>query len=276
MNNLNDNKITPNQQSVENPTQKVTDNQVLKPVDKLSLEKPIEKTIINSAKEVTSEKQNKLYFFVIIIVCILILIGASYLGRNIRNSKNKVGNELINNEISSDYDLDGNICHDRANYFIVTRADLSGDAGDDILIKHKTSEDKNIECQYKVAEGDFELLNNRSEGFDLYSHNQFFSYIKDNFLVLNEGTGTNRTVRVFDLEKQQDVFSDNYHGELDLQDSTLIYWRVTKDIPNQENCSKINEYKKNGMGAQIETKVFLNLTDLIKEEFKEFRCLQSE
>ena len=276
MNNLNDNKITPNQQSVENPTQKVTDNQVLKPVDKLSLEKPIEKTIINSAKEVTSEKQNKLYFFVIIIVCILILIGASYLGRNIRNSKNKVGNELINNEISSDYDLDGNICHDRANYFIVTRADLSGDAGDDILIKHKTSEDKNIECQYKVAEGDFELLNNRSEGFDLYSHNQFFSYIKDNFLVLNEGTGTNRTVRVFDLEKQQDVFSDNYHGELDLQDSTLIYWRVTKDIPNQENCSKINEYKKNGMGAQIETKVFLNLTDLTKEEFKEFRCLQSE
>ncbi len=214
-------------------------------------------------------KKNILNVVLSVVIAGLFLVGASFFGKSIMDRQGNLGQGLKVNESISE-----NTCYDSPNYFIVTRVASIGDPGDDILVKRKT--DQNIECKYKVAEGDFEILDNRGDGYDLYSYSQFFSYINDNFLILNEGTGSNRTVRIFDLEKQKDIFSDNYHGELDLQGSTLIYWRATKDIPNKENCSKVDEYKKGGVGAQIETKVSLNLIDFTKKEFEEFKCLQGE
>lgn len=215
-------------------------------------------------------KKNILNVVLSVVIAGLFLVGASFFGKSIMDRQGNLGKGLKVNESISE-----NTCYDSPNYFIVTKADAVI-VGNDILIKQKTNEDQNIECKYKVAVGDFEILNNRRDGSDLYSYNQFFSYINDNFLILNEGTGSNRTVRVFDLEKQKDIYSDDYHGELVLQDNILIYWRATKDIPNKENCSRVDEYIKGGMGAQIETKVSLNLTDLTKKEFEEFRCLQAE
>lgn len=265
MNNLDQNRIIPAEKQVEVPA--------AKPVEVITTKPPIE--VVTKPLE-NYKNNNNLYTVIAIVIGILVLFGASYVGRSITSQQNKLNEELNTPEIPKDFTLNDNTCYDRFNYLVVTRVVSLGDSGEDILVKYKTEDNQNIECEYNFTEGDFEIPGSRSDDSGVSSHSQYFSYIKDNFLIINEGTGTSRVVRIFDLEKRKEVSSGNYHGELDLRDNILTYWRITNDVPNKENCSKIDEYKKSGVGAQIETKVSLNLNDLTKKEFEEFKCLQAE
>ena len=128
----------------------------------------------------------------------------------------------------------GNNCHESDNYFIITRPDLSGNAGDDLLIKYKTNKDQKNDCDYKVTEGDFELLNSRLVGASIVPSAQYFSNIKDNLLIVDEGTGTFRSFTIYDLVKKEKVFADSYSaGLFDLKDNILSYWHKTNDVPKE-------------------------------------------
>jgi len=215
-------------------------------------------------------KKNKLYIVLWVVVGILILIGASYLGRSITDSQNKAKEGL---NVPNDFTLNGNTCHNRSNYFVVTRADLSGSRGDDILIKYKVGESNKIKCEYLKNDGDFELLNTP---IDAPSISQHFLSLNDNLLVVDEGNGTIHSFTIYNLDKREKVFSDTYSAEsFDLQDSTLTYWHKTNDIPNKLNCSKVDEYNKSG-GAQIEAKMSFDVSNPKDREINEFRCTSLE
>jgi hypothetical protein len=219
-------------------------------------------------------KNNKLKVTLGIIIGILVLLGASYLGRSISNRQNKPEEGLNNGEIQSDFTLDGNTCHDRSKYFVITRADTSLNAGDDILVKYKVSENNKIDCNYLKGDNDFELLNTPVNAPS--SRSQYFSSINDNLLIVDEGTGTTRSFKIYDLDKRALVFGDTYSaGLFDLQNGVLNYWHKTNDVPNKLNCAKIDEYNKMG-GAKIEAKISLNISNPKDREFNEFRCSYAE
>lgn len=257
MNNFEENKI----KVVEVPIEKVKDEkQVIKPVDKEVL-----------------DKKNGTYIIISMLVGILILFGAAYLGKGIMNKQNNEKIELSDKQIEGKILLNGNTCYNQKDYFVITKAEVN-DPGENILVKYKKDSGKEYNCEYKVEEGDFELKNIRIENNLSINHAQYFSYIQDDKLIVDSGTGTKRELLIYDLKTKEKVFKDDYNLHqvgLDLKENVLTYWRTTKDVPNLENCSKVEEYKKMG-GAQIETKVSLNLIDLTKTEFKEFRCLQAE
>ena len=217
-------------------------------------------------------KNNKLYVVLGVVLGILVLVGAAYLGRSINNRENKAKVSLAVTGSQSDYSLNGNTCHDRSNYFIVTRKDASGNAGEDILVKYKVKEDTKIECKYSKSSNDYELPNTTSEGQILA---QYFSNADNNLLIVDEGTGTSRDFKIYNLDKREKVFTDTYSsGLFDLKNGILTYWHKTNDVPNKENCTKVDEYNAMG-GSKIEAKTTLNLLSLSKK-YNEFRCSYAE
>ena len=210
-----------------------------------------------------------------IIVGVLVVGGGAYLWGKKGNVKvpPNVIQSVDNTKVSIDFTLNGNTCHDRSNYFIITRADPLN-AGDDILIKYKTSINQKIDCNYLVGENDFELKNACFDRPVCY-HAQHFSYIKDNLLIIDEGTGPeNRGLIFYDLVKRAKVFEDTYNsGESILpQNNIITYWQNTKEKVTIQNCPKMKEYQDHGGSAVIETKVSLDLSTLIKKELGESRC----
>jgi hypothetical protein len=264
MNNLNENKIIPVEKQIETSVEKPIEAITTKPLITEVVAGPIE----------NPKKQKNLYVIIAIVVGILVLFGASYVGRSITNQQNKLNEEFNKYDIPSDFTLNGNTCHDRFNYLVITRTDSLGNAGDDILVKYKTDKNQNIPCEYIVEDSDFELQNTCSDKTICY-HSQYFSNIKDNLLIVDEGTGTSRSYILYDLSKRESIFKDSYSGTLELKDNTLSYWHTTNDIPNKENCSKLDEYLKMG-GAKIEAKTSLDITNTKDKKFSEFRCLQAE
>ena len=233
--------------------------------------KDIETTeIMNDGKKELNKK-----IISAVIAGVIILGGIIvYWQRNVRI--NRINAELNNKEVLNDFSENGNNCYDRSKYFVISRPDLTDNAGDDILVKYKTSKNQKISCKYQAEKNDFELLNTPIGDGPAVSYGQHFSFIKDNLLILNEGTGISRDFVIYDLDKQTQVFSDNYsEGLFELNDNILTYWRKTNDVPNKENCSRVDEYMAMG-GAKIEGKITLDITNPASKKFEAFRCSYSE
>lgn len=228
--------------------------------------KNLEKTeVIDSSKD-TKKKM----ISAVIAGALVLSGGVYYIQKTI--SENRVKAELNGKELVNDFTLNGNNCYERSNYFVITRKDLSENEGNDVLVKYKTDKFEKIDCDYLAKEGDFELLNTPSSDAPSVYNSQNYLDIKDNLIVVDSGVGINRTFKIYDLETKESIFSDGYtSGLFDIENDTLSYWRKTNDIPNKDNCSRVDEYNSMG-GAKIEGKVVLDLTDTSKKEFSEFRC----
>lgn len=178
-----------------------------------------------------------------------------------------------NNRDNKHKDVAISTCQESPDYFVISRADLTGNAGDDILVKYKSDKQENFDCNYEYDEGDFELLNSDADGIEFISSAQHFSFIKENLIIIDEGTGSQRSFKIYDLDEQKEIFADDYSlGLFELNDNILSYWRKTNDKPNKENCAKVNEYNDMG-GAKIEGKIALDIFDTSTvKEFTDFKC----
>ncbi len=235
--------------------------------------KNIEK--VENTEEANNNKALVIKIISAVLAAVIVVGGIIYIRqKNIR--ENRIKADLESKEVVNDFSLDGNNCYDRSNYFIITRADLTGNAGYDILVKFKTDKHQKIYCKYVAEKEDFELLNTPIGDGPAVSYSQHLSNIKDNILIIDEGTGTSRDFVIYDLNKQEQIFTDNYSaGLFDLKDDILTYWRKTNDIPNKENCSRIDEYMAMG-GAKIEGKISLDIFNITDKKFEGFRCSYAE
>lgn len=229
--------------------------------------KNIEKTVI-----VETGKDKKKQIIAAVIAGLLVISGGVYyFQKNVR--QNRINDEFNKKEVLNDTTFEGNKCYDRNDYFVITRTDATGNVGEDILIKYKTDKHQKIDCDYKATKDDFELLNTPSGVASGISNLQFFSNIKDNHIIVNKGAAFDYGFKIYDLDKREVAFSDDYSGGLlELKDSTLTYWRITNDISSAKNCAKYDEYQKTGV-AVIEGKVSLDISDPTEKKFEEFRCL---
>ncbi len=154
-------------------------------------------------------------------------------------------------------------CNDSPKYFAVEKS-LSDSVGSNILIEYKTNPEQNFPCVYSVTSTDFELKNVLAE---------YFLAFTDNFLVLDSGTAPEpRGVIVYDLRSHKNVFTDSYAKPVIVKGDTLTYFSKTDSNPTLENCPNLNEYKGNGLGAVIMSKITVDLSSFSKKELGVFDC----
>ena len=154
-------------------------------------------------------------------------------------------------------------CNDSPNYFVITR-DLTDSVGSDILVKYKTSSTQTFACVYNVGIGDYELK---------HLDAGYFLGLVSHFIILDFGTGPPpRSLEIDDLNSRREVFTDGYSIPISINDNSLTYWSPTSTIPTIANCPDLNTYNEEGLGAEIETQVTVNLTDLTRKELGNYRC----
>ena len=164
-------------------------------------------------------------------------------------------------------DSNGISCKDNPNYFVVTKS-LSDSVGSDILIKYKTNKNQNFACSYTVEKNDFEIKNVQAE---------YFLTFTDNFLVLDSGTAPEpRGLIVYDLRSRKIVFTDSYAKPVQVKGDSITYFSKTDQKPTIKNCSSLNDYIKNGLGAVIMSKVTVDLSSLNKKSTGVTECIATQ
>jgi hypothetical protein len=161
-------------------------------------------------------------------------------------------------------------CKENSKYFLIAKEnDTLGSS--DFLVKKKTNKDQIIPCGYTIKKTDFELENQAAT---------YFLALTDNFLILDSGTGPfPRGLTAYNLNSRQKVYVDNYSAGTDMNSDRITvindvikYWSPTNKEVNKENCPKLSEYSSEGLGAEIEAYVSLDLSTLVKKELGEYRC----
>lgn len=158
-------------------------------------------------------------------------------------------------------------CHDSPKYFAIQK-NLDPNVGSNILIKYKNNPDQDFPCTYTVANSDFEIKNISAE---------YFLTFTDNFLVLDSGTAPPpRGLIVYDLRSQNKVMSDTYTKPVIVEGDNITYFSKTSIKPNLQNCSDLENYLQNGLGAVIMSKVTVDLLTLQKKDLGITECIATQ
>jgi hypothetical protein len=184
-----------------------------------------------------------------------------------KNNTNYVLNNYQNNLAVKNNNLENQkdlICHESSNYLAISRPMISS-PGSDLLIKYKASASQKIPCNYFVEKNDFELKNNGGSNY--------FMGLEGKFLIMDSGTAVNnRGITVYDLSKQDKVFSDLYSsGEPVIDNNTITYWTNTNELTTIENCPQLYN-----SGGAIVSQVFFDFSTLIKKDLGNIRCVYQE
>jgi len=145
----------------------------------------------------------------------------------------------------------------------VVAKDLEGKGGMDILVKYKSKVDEKLLCRYVVENKDFEIKNEWVE---------YFAGLTGDFLILDNATGPGPSgLTIWDLKKRKKVYEGSWEGPVEIKDDSIIYWIETGEAID-DNCPERAKWESHGLGAAIETKVILDLSDFRVSKTKETRC----
>lgn len=154
-------------------------------------------------------------------------------------------------------------CKNTPNYFVVEKS-LEDSVGTEILIKYKTGINQSFKCEYRVEMGDLEIKNESAE---------YFFGITNNFLIIDSGTAPYpRGLIIYNLNTRKKVYTDMYSTPISVDGNLIKYWNPVNIEVTEKNCPQLAEYTSGGLGAGIESYVTLDLSNLIKKDFGEYRC----
>jgi len=153
-------------------------------------------------------------------------------------------------------------CYQSPRYFVVAK-DLKGKGGTDFLVKYKSTADEKLPCRYLFGKNDFEIKNEWAE---------YFAGLTGHFLILDSTTGPGPSgLTIWDLEKQQKVYEGSWSDPMEITDNSIVYWAETGEATD-DNCPERARWESHGLGAAIETKVVLDLSDFSVSKTQETRC----
>lgn len=152
-------------------------------------------------------------------------------------------------------------CFNSPDYFVVVQ-DIEGRVGQNFIIKYKQTPDEDFPCTYLTQANDFEIRGEWAA---------YFSGMQDNLLYLEHSTGPGPyTFTIWDLTKRQKVF-ESFGSDVVFNEDSVVFWLETGPA-EEENCPESIEWKLHGLGAAIETKAILNLSDFRIVPTDETRC----
>ena len=153
-------------------------------------------------------------------------------------------------------------CYQSTHYLVVAK-DLEQKGGTDFLIKYEPDAKAKLPCSYIVADNDFEIKNEWAE---------YFAGLTGDSLILDSTTGPGPSgLTIWDLRKRKKVYEGLWAGPTQIKDDSIIYWKETEEATG-DNCPELHQWKSHGLGAAIETKVILDLSDFRISKTKERRC----
>ena len=153
-------------------------------------------------------------------------------------------------------------CYQSTRYFVVAK-DLKGKGGTDFLVKYKSTADEKLPCRYLFGKNDFEIKNEWAE---------YFAGLTSHFLILDSTTGPGPSgLTIWDLKKRKKVYEGSWSDPMEITDDSIVYWAETGEA-TVDNCPERARWESHGLGAAIETKVVLNLSDFSVSKTKQTRC----
>ena len=153
-------------------------------------------------------------------------------------------------------------CYESSKYFVIAK-EVRGKVGTDFLIKYKSKPDENLLCDYTFGNNDFEIKNEWAE---------YFAGLKNDLLLLDSTTGPGPSgLSIWDLFKRKKVYEGSWSDPEESGNDTLVFWMETGEA-SDHNCPELKEWKSNGLGGAIETKVILNLYSFNISKTSEKKC----
>jgi len=153
-------------------------------------------------------------------------------------------------------------CYESSNYFVIAK-EVQGKVGTDFLIKYKSKPDEKLFCGYTFGNNDFEIKNEWAE---------YFAGLKTDLLLLDSTTGPGPSgLTIWDLIKRKKVYEGSWSDPEESGNDSLVFWMETGEAYDN-NCPERAKWESHGLGAAIETKVILDLSDFRISKTKETRC----
>ena len=141
-------------------------------------------------------------------------------------------------------------CHDGERYRVIAKPAES--AGQHFIARKKVPGDDGKPCLYSAEPGDFEIHNKNAE---------HFLALVGSLLILDSGTAPEpRDLILWDLEKRIKVYSAPYSGPYRIKDNGIYFWQQSGEATDA-NCAQAAIWRKQGLGAAIETEVWLGFAD---------------
>ncbi|MGA1874131.1 MAG: hypothetical protein ACMUIA_00825 [bacterium] len=153
-------------------------------------------------------------------------------------------------------------CYQSPGYLVVAKS-VKGRVGTDFLVKYKSRADEELPCSYILQNNDFEIKNEWAE---------YFAGLTKDLLILDSTTGPGPSgLIIWDLKKRRKVYEGSWASPTEIKDDSITYWAESGEAAD-DNCPERAEWELHGLGAAMETKVRLNLSDFTVSKTKETRC----
>jgi hypothetical protein len=160
------------------------------------------------------------------------------------------------------------VCYDYESYFVVSM-DLKDEVGSNIIVRHKKTNDEQNVCEYAVKVDDFEVKNGVKNGDAFY----FFG-IADNVLFIDDGTGPNRTLHLYNIPLREKILDISlYQSPVRAEDAHHVsYWQTYGEATRDQCPTNYDQLHEEQMGPMVEVKCLLDLRSLEIKTSKETRC----
>lgn len=149
--------------------------------------------------------------------------------------------------------------------FQVVYRERADSVGTDIVVRKVTGSGKPA-CSLKKQPGDAAI-----GGAD---DANYVKGLSGRFLVLDQGTGPDRTLSIVDLATRKSVVTTEYddNAALDIKPGSVSFWAVT-GAGTAANCPAFKEYTSNGLEAALTRQTVVTLPDARSEAKGPTNCI---
>lgn len=154
------------------------------------------------------------------------------------------------------------VCHEAGNFRIVVKA--TGSVGHDFIVKKIRPDQVTSPCNFHIEPEDMEIRNENAE---------HFLALEGSLLILDSGTAPGpRGLILWDIEKGIKVYSGSYSGPYRIERNGMYFWLHSGDATDA-NCAQAVRWREQGLGAAIETEVWLGFADYRLVQGTAKRCV---
>ncbi len=153
--------------------------------------------------------------------------------------------------------------------YLVAAVERDGSVGERLIVKNNAAGTK-AACNAKIGKSDFVIGSKDGEDDDAY----YLLRLEGKYLLIDDGTGPDRTLLIYDLARKARVFMAGYSEEdFDADAKSASFWMSTEQKPTKQNCKDLAEIKKNDLTPAIEIRATFDFTTGTLSKSTQARCV---
>jgi hypothetical protein len=162
-------------------------------------------------------------------------------------------------------------CREYPGYTVISRG-RDGETGNDIIVRAKAKPTSKTSCKFAPTATDYVLGKGMSADVLL---------MHDRFLVLDEGTGPDRTLLIVDVKVKKTLVTSPYaeHGPLDGRKDGFVYWVVDTEPVKPGACPaawRLNPENAQAKAAHIIRQTLFAFADATPHTLAGVECTQTQ